>query len=59
MKKVLKIDNKTVRVDLYDTAGTEIYKSIRSMYYQGAMGALLVYDVTQSDSFYDIKNFLD
>jgi GTPase SAR1 family protein len=29
------------------------------MYYQGAMGALLVYDVTQSDSFYDIKNFLD
>ena len=59
MKKVLKVDNKTERVDLYDTAGAEIYKSIRSLYYQGAMGALLVYDVTQSDSFYDIKEYLD
>ena len=45
MKKVIKVQGKTVRVDLYDTAGAEIFKSIRNMYYQGAMGALLIYDV--------------
>ena len=47
-----------VKVQIWDTAGQERYKAVTSAYYRGAYGALLVYDITSSQSFEDSKEWL-
>lgn len=47
----VQIDGKTVKAQIWDTAGQERYRAITSAYYRGAVGALLVYDITNLDSF--------
>ena len=49
----------TVRAQILDTAGQERYKSITSAHYRRAVGALLVYDVTNEKSFLNLKKWLD
>jgi Ras-related protein Rab-11A len=49
--KVVNIDDKTIKVQIWDTAGQERYRSMASAYYRGAVGALLVYDITRASSF--------
>eukprot|EP00164_Ancoracysta_twista_P024200 GFYU01045715.1.p1 GENE.GFYU01045715.1~~GFYU01045715.1.p1 ORF type:complete len:231 (+),score=23.61 GFYU01045715.1:82-693(+) len=44
------VDEQTVNFDIWDTAGQERYKSLASMYYRGAAAAVVVYDITSSDS---------
>lgn len=44
------VDDQTVNFDIWDTAGQERYKSLASMYYRGAAAAVVVYDITSSDS---------
>ena len=56
--KTLKVEGKTVKVQLWDTAGQERYRAIASAYYRGAVGALLVYDVTSSLTFQSISRWL-
>lgn len=51
-------DNKLVKAQIWDTAGQERYRSIASSYYRGAVGALLVYDVTDRNSFNHIPMWL-
>ena len=58
------VNDKLIRIEMWDTAGQERYKSITSAYYKGAIGALIVYDVTNISSFknvdrwfYEIKDF--
>lgn len=53
----LKKYNTTVKVHLWDTAGQERFKSILPMYYRGASVAFLVYDISQKNSFAEIKNY--
>ncbi len=50
----MQIDGKTIKAQIWDTAGQERYRAITSAYYRGAVGALLVYDIT---SFGKISNF--
>ena len=45
------IDGKNIGAQLWDTAGEEKYKSLTSIYYKGAVGALLVYDITRRETF--------
>lgn len=46
------VDGKTIKAQIWDTAGQERYRAITSAYYRGAVGALLVYDITkQGESF--------
>jgi len=47
----VQIDGKTIKAQIWDTAGQERYRAITSAYYRGAVGALLVYDITSLDSF--------
>lgn len=54
----MKIDNKIVKGQIWDTAGQERYRAITSAYYRGAHGALIVYDVTQRDTFDSIDKWI-
>lgn len=57
---LIRLDNgETVKVQVWDTAGSESFRSITRSYYRGAAGALLVYDVTHRASFLNVKGWLD
>jgi len=45
------IEGKNIGAQLWDTAGEEKYKSLTSIYYKGAVGAMLVYDITRKETF--------
>ena len=54
----LTINGKNVKAQLWDTAGQEKYKSIATAYYKNAQGAVIVYDITQRETFENIDNWL-
>lgn len=57
---LIRLDNgETVKVQVWDTAGSESFRSITRSYYRGAAGALLVYDITHRASFLNVKGWLD
>jgi len=45
------LDDTTVKFEIWDTAGQERYHSLAPMYYRGAQAAIVVYDVTNADTF--------
>lgn len=52
------LSSKTVKLQIWDTAGQERFKTITSSYYKGAHGIILVYDITDRQSFKDVENWL-
>lgn len=50
---------KRIKLQLWDTAGTERFRSVSRSYYRGAAGALLVYDVSSRGTFDALRTFLD
>ncbi|KAK4787347.1 hypothetical protein SAY86_011180 [Trapa natans] len=50
-------DGKTVKLQIWDTAGQERFRTITSSYYRGAHGIVIVYDVTDQESFNNIKQW--
>eukprot|EP01115_Flamella_aegyptia_P008441 TRINITY_DN35194_c0_g1_i1.p1 TRINITY_DN35194_c0_g1~~TRINITY_DN35194_c0_g1_i1.p1 ORF type:complete len:215 (-),score=53.48 TRINITY_DN35194_c0_g1_i1:96-740(-) len=54
----IKADGKTIKAQIWDTAGQERYRAITSAYYRGAVGALLVYDISKESSFNNIEQWL-
>jgi len=52
------LSGKTIKLQMWDTAGQERFKTITSSYYKGAHGIILVYDITDKQSFRDIDNWL-
>ncbi|CAL5330843.1 hypothetical protein ACSBR2_017413 [Camellia fascicularis] len=57
--KTIVIDHKTVKAQIWDTAGQERYRAVTSAYYRGAVGAMLVYDMTKRQSFDHIARWLE
>ncbi|GAV63922.1 HLH domain-containing protein/Ras domain-containing protein [Cephalotus follicularis] len=57
--KTLVIDHKTVKAQIWDTAGQERYRAVTSAYYRGAVGAMLVYDMTKRQSFDHMARWLE
>ncbi|KQK10572.1 hypothetical protein BRADI_2g54950v3 [Brachypodium distachyon] len=53
-----RIDGKTVKAQIWDTAGQERYRAITSAYYRGAVGALLVFDITKRQTFDNVQRWL-
>jgi len=52
------VEGRTVKAQIWDTAGQERYRAITSAYYRGALGALLVYDVTKPTTFENVSRWL-
>ncbi|KAM0999376.1 hypothetical protein FF1_006085 [Malus domestica] len=56
--RTLQVEGKTVKAQIWDTAGQERYRAITSAYYRGAVGALLVYDITKRPTFENVQRWL-
>ncbi|KAE8665969.1 Ras-related protein RABA4a [Hibiscus syriacus] len=57
--RTLVIQHKSVKAQIWDTAGQERYRAVTSAYYRGAVGAMLVYDVTKRQTFDHIPRWLE
>ncbi|PVU93144.1 hypothetical protein BB559_003414 [Furculomyces boomerangus] len=56
--RTIELDGKRIKLQIWDTAGQERFRTITTAYYRGAMGILLVYDVTDERSFNNIHNWI-
>jgi small GTP-binding protein len=54
-----RINNKIIRVKIWDTAGQERYKSLTNAFFRNAQGIILVYDVTNPDTFDNLKYWIE
>ena len=59
LAKNIVIGNKEVRLQIWDTAGQERYRGMTPMYYRDAKVALIVYSVTEPDSFNEVESWYD
>ncbi|SCZ89537.1 BZ3500_MvSof-1268-A1-R1_Chr1-1g01243 [Microbotryum saponariae] len=55
--RTIELDGKRIKLQIWDTAGQERFRTITTAYYRGAMGILLVYDVTDERSFNNIRTW--
>lgn len=53
--RTIELDSKVCKLQIWDTAGQERFRTITSSYYRGAHGIILVYDVTDDESFQNIR----
>lgn len=58
MAKLVPCDNFQVKYQIWDTAGQEKYHSLAHMYYRDAQVAILVYDITNTESFTNLKKWI-
>lgn len=54
----IQVDTKTIKAQIWDTAGQERYRAITSAYYRGAVGALLVYDISKQITYDNVTRWL-
>ncbi|KAN0035994.1 hypothetical protein ACTA71_005292 [Dictyostelium dimigraforme] len=57
--KSIEIDNKIITAQCWDTAGQERFRAVTSGYYRGAVGAMIVYDITSKISFKNVTRWLN
>mmetsp|Transcript_33725 Transcript_33725/g.35020 ORF Transcript_33725/g.35020 Transcript_33725/m.35020 type:complete len:207 (+) Transcript_33725:2-622(+) len=57
--KTLDLDGKSIKLQIWDTAGQERFRNITSSYYRGAAGIMIVYDITELESFNNLNIWLN
>lgn len=57
--KIVTVDGSAIKLQLWDTAGQERYRAITRSYYRSAVGGLLIFDITDRDSFSHLTQWLD
>ena len=57
--KNISINNKIFKIQIWDTAGQETFRSITRAYYKNSVCACVVYDITNKNSFLDVKSWVD
>ena len=58
MTKIVQTEKHRIQLQLWDTAGQELFRSVTRGYYRGSAGALLVFDLTNRDTFENIGRWL-
>jgi Ras-related protein Rab-5C len=58
LTQTVTLDDATVKFEIWDTAGQERYRSLAPMYYRGAAAAIVVYDITNKESFNGAKSWV-
>ncbi|OMJ76005.1 hypothetical protein SteCoe_24718 [Stentor coeruleus] len=57
--KIIRIGKTLIKIQIWDTAGQENFRSIARSYYRGAVGVIIMYDITNKDSFINIYRWLN
>jgi small GTP-binding protein len=56
--KIIDIQDKKIKLQLWDTAGQESFRSLTKSYYRGSAGIILVYDITKRQSFTNLESWI-
>ena len=56
--KTLEVDNKVCKLQIWDTAGQDRFKTITQSYYKGSHGVIITYDITDRDSFAKVSEWM-
>jgi small GTP-binding protein len=56
--KNIEVDGKKIKMQIWDTAGQDRFKTITQTYYRGAMGIILAYACNDRESFQNIENWI-
>jgi len=56
--KTIELDGKKIKLQIWDTAGQERFRTITAAYYRGAHGIIVVYDVTDQESFNNVRQWM-
>jgi len=56
--KIVEVGGRNVKLQIWDTAGQERFRSVTRSYYRGAAGAILVYDITNRDTYNHVSSWL-
>ena len=56
--KNIEVKGKKVKLQIWDTAGQERFRTITTSYYKGAQAIIVVFDITDRDSFEHVKNWM-
>jgi small GTP-binding protein len=56
--KNIELDNKKIKLQIWDTAGQERFRTITTSYYKGAHAILIVFDITDRESFEHVRNWM-
>lgn len=57
-QKLINLDGVPIKLQIWDTAGQERFRTLTTAYYRGAMGILLMYDVTNLESYNNLSYWL-
>jgi len=57
--RTVEMDGKSIKLQIWDTAGQERFRTITSSYYRGAHGIIIVFDVTDTDSFHNCRQWMN
>ncbi|KAK8854287.1 Ras- protein Rab-4A [Tritrichomonas musculus] len=58
MSKIIETKKQRIELQLWDTAGQELFRAVTRGYYRGSIGAFIVYDITNRDSYDDVPRWL-
>ena len=58
-RKILELDGSKIKLQIWDTAGQEKFRSLTQSYFKGSKGAFIVYDVTKEDTFDKVQGWYD
>jgi Ras-related protein Rab-2A len=56
---MMQLEKTEIKLQVWDTAGQEAFRSITRSYYKGAIGAVLVFDITKKKTFENIEKWVD